>query len=152
MSDIRKLDHQAVREAVGSVCHGSAGLAEGTNANTIQIARAISYSIGGRQYNKAITDNIAMTALAAQAALTDCMYLVLINAAGTVSIVKGVEVANGAGAALPDNPDATTYCVIGAFKIATAAATTFTSGTTDLSAAGITDTFYDLSHVIPGTF
>lgn len=152
MTDIRDISHKSVRDGVGTVCHGSAGLAEGTNANTIQIARAISYAIAGRLYYKAVTDNIAMNALAAQAALTDCMYLVLINAAGAVSIVKGTAVANGAGASLPANPDPATYCVIGAFKIATAAATTFTSGTTDLSAAGITDTFYDLSHATPGTF
>ena len=152
MSDLREIDWNGLRKAIGTMCLGKALLAEGTNANTIKTTNAVDYSIGGRLYTKAATDNIAMTALAVQAALTDCMYLVLIDSAGAVSLVKGVEVANGAGAYLPANPSPTTKAVMGAFKIATAAATTFTSGTTDLSAAGITDTFYDLSHAVPDAF
>lgn len=152
MSDIREVSHQGLRSAHATSCLSTPGLAEGTNANTIKTTVLANYNIGGRLYSKAITDNIAMNALAQQAALKDCMYLVLIDSAGAVSLVKGAEVANGAGAYLPSNPSPLTKAVIGAIKVATAAATTFTSGSTDLSAAGITATYYNLSHAVPDAF
>lgn len=114
------------------------GLAEGTNDHTLKTTIAITYNIYNQRCTKAITDNIAMTACAAQAAETFCYYLVSINAAGTVTVTKGTNDTY----ALPATPSANV--AIGAFKITTAAATTFTSGTTDLSAAGITAVYYDM--------
>ena len=145
---LKNIDHIALREALGNMCFTAAGLAEGTNANTIQTAAIANYSIDGVLYTKAITDNIAMTAAAAQADLTTCMYLVSIDAAGAVTITKGEEAstlaiaAGTAEAKLPDLPDA--QCALGAFKIVLSGGT-FTSGTTDLSGTGVTDTFYDYS-------
>ena len=129
----------------------SGGLAEGTNANTLQAAVAFDYAIDGLVYTEAITDNIAMTACATQAALTSCLYLVSINAAGAHTVTKGrdiltADLASGKDALQwPACPEAN--CPWGGFRVATAAATTFTSGTTDLSAAGITDTYYQLATV-----
>jgi len=130
-------------------CLSKAGLAEGTNSATIKIAApngaGIDYAINGILYHKADADNIAMTALTAQAADTVCMYAVQINSSGTVSLKKGDEVltvdlgVNGS-AQIP-TLDAST-CLIGAIKVATVAVT-FTSGTTDLSASGITATYFD---------
>lgn len=114
------------------------GLAEGTNDHTLKTTIAITYNIYNSRCTKAITDNIAMTACSTQAAETFCYYLVSINAAGTVTVTKGRDNAYS----LPSTPSANVP--IGAFKVVTAAATTFTSGTTDLSAAGITATFYDM--------
>jgi len=140
----------------GTACFSRAGLAEGTNANTIQIAApngaGIDYSIDGIGYHKADTDNIAMTALAQQADLTTCLYLVQIDSGGTVSLVKGDEVltadlTNGKTALHWPRPDAS-KCPIGAIKVATSG-TTFTSGTTDLGAAGITDSYYDFLGAMP---
>ena len=150
MSNLKEIAHQGNRNAFGGMCHGSCGLAEGTNPNTIKTTVACPYSIGGKLYSKAVTDNIAMSALAAQAANTDCMYLVLIDSAGAVSLVKGTAVAIGAGAYLPDNPAPLTKSVIGAIKVSTTVA--FTSGSTDLSAAGVTATYTNLSHIIPDAF
>jgi hypothetical protein len=141
----------------GTMCLSKAGLAEGTNANTIKTAApngaGIDFVIDGIAYHLADGDNIAMTALDAQAALTTCLYLVTVNAAGTVAMVKGDEVLtaslSGGDAVLRWPEPAAGYCPIGAIKIATAAATTFTSGTTDLSATGITDTYYDLMTIPP---
>lgn len=152
MSDLREVSFQALRNAIGGMCFGRAGLAEGTGANTIQIAVAITFSIAGQVYAKAITDNIAMTALAVQAVLTKCMYLVLIDSAGAVSLVKGVEVASGAQAFLPANPLPLTRTVIGAFRVVLAGAATFTSGTTDLSATNVTATYYNLSHAVADAY
>lgn len=114
------------------------GLAEGTNDHTLKTTVAITYNIYNSRLTKAITDNIAMTACTQQAAETFCYYLVSINSAGTVTTTKGTS----GSYALPSTPAGNVP--IGAFKIVTAAATTFTSGTTDLSAAGITATFYDM--------
>lgn len=137
-----------------TACLSKAGLAEGTNAACIKTAApngaGTDYAIGGYAYHKADTDNIAMTALAVQAALTTCLYGIFIDTAGALSIVKGVAVATADLVApssvtlkLPE-PTADGLCLLGYMKIATATATTFTSGTTDLSAAGITATFYDV--------
>lgn len=134
-----------------------AGLAEGTNAATILIAApngaGIDYAIDGLGYHKADVDNIAVTAHAQQAVSTKCLYLVQVDSAGTVSTVKGDEVLTAdltAGTKVlhwprPDND----RCPIGAYKVETDAATTFTNGTTDLGAAGITDTYYNFIGGMP---
>lgn len=142
-------NHQKVRDLLTRMlnrCFGAAGLAEGTNANTIQVAAAVDYCINGVNYLKAITDNIAMNALAEQAVSTFCKYLVTIDAAGAVLLVKGNEAATAALALVPAIGDA--YVPLGYVQVATNGSTTFTSGTTDLGAAGITDTYVDLSTVV----
>lgn len=139
-----------------TACYSRAGLGEGTNPATILTAApngaGIDYAIDGIAYHKADGDNIAMTALPLQADLTTCLYLVQINAAGTISIKKGVEVltadlTGGKAAVHWPDPDAAN-CPIGGFRIVTSAAT-FTSGTTDLGAAGITDTFFNFAGGMP---
>lgn len=140
-----------------TACYSSAGLAEGTNSATIKTAApngaGIDFAIDGLAYHKADTDNIAMTALAAQAALTKCLYLVQINSSGTVSLKKGTEVLTAdltAGTKVlhwpePDDDN----CPIGAVKVQCANAATFTSGTTDLSATDVTATFYNFCGGMP---
>lgn len=153
-----------------TLCLAAAGLAEGTNANTIQIANDITYAIDGRFYSKATTDNIAISYTGAsvyQAAAggvqaingsfvggvngSTRIYGVFINAAGAVSILPGpivdsVELAAGRVALpFPDAPAG--VCPIGALRIALTAGTAFTPGSTDLSATGVTDTWYDLMDV-----
>jgi hypothetical protein len=146
---LKRLNDMNQREALGNLCLGAAGLDEGTNAATIKTVNAIDYAIDGILYSKAATDNIAMNALAAQADLTDCMYLVTIDASGTVVLVKGNAVAAGGDCELPDLPDG--YCAIGAIKIALSGGT-FTSGTTDLSGTGVTATYYDFMICPAATF
>lgn len=130
-------------------CLGNAQLAEaGTLAGGIKTAQAIDYVISGIMYSKAITDNIALTACAQQAALTTCLYLITINAAGTVKCTKGTEVLtetvkNGVTPLeLPECP--ASEAPIGILKIRTDNSATFTAGTTDLSAADVVDTFYNI--------
>lgn len=137
-------------------CFAKAGLAEGTNANTIKIAApngaGIDFAIDGIAYHKADTDNIAVTAHTQQAALTSVLYLVQIDSSGTVSTKKGNEEVTadlGVNKALqwplPDD----NKCPVGGYKIATATATTYTNGSTDHSAAGITATYYDFAGGMP---
>jgi hypothetical protein len=133
------ISSEVLRELLGTRCNMSAGLAEGSDAATLKTTRAVSYMINGQIYNKAITDNIAMTACAQQAANTTCLYLVSIQADGDVVVTKGTD---GVTDELPNVPDG--ECAIGAFKVVLAGGATFTSGTTDLSAANVTATYADL--------
>ncbi len=142
-----KTDLDLLRTQILNQCFVKCDLAEGTNANTLNIATAFEYSIGNRLYAKAATDNVAMTAAAEQAISTYCVYLCSIDAAGAVTVTKGSEVATDISV-LPAVP--ASECAFAAFKIQTDGATTFTSGTTDLGATGITETFFDLAFVNSG--
>lgn len=137
------VNHQEIRNFLGNQSFGNAGLAEGTNANTIKTVNAIHYRIGGQAYIKAATDNIAMTAAAAQAANTTAYYLISIDAAGTVTITKGTD----GSTTLPDCPAAN--APIGVMKIALSGGATFTSGTTDLGATNVTETWAHINYM-PG--
>lgn len=127
-----------------------AGLAEGTNAGTIKTAApngaGIDYAINGIGYHKADTDNIAMTALAVQADLYTGTYGIWLDTSGNVSITKESAVLTADltnDSAFPKLPVMLAdKCLIGIMKIVTSGGT-FTCGTTDLSAAGVTATFYD---------
>ena len=114
------------------------GLAEGTNTATLKITTGITYNIYNLDVTKAATDNIAMTACTEQPISTFCYYLVSINQAGSVTVTKGTNDTYS----LPATPSGS--IPIGAFKVVTGGSATFTSGTTDLSAAGVTATFYDI--------
>lgn len=148
MSDLRIADHTDLVTLLGTCNYGKPAVAEGTNAHTLLTAAATIFSIAGQQYTKAITDNIAMTAAAAQADGYTGWYLISINAAGTVLVTQGRLTATSSYDAtqkqLPDVPAAN--CPLAAMKIVTSGGT-FTSGTTDLSATGVTATFFDLARV-----
>lgn len=139
--DELKADFNLLRANLFNCALGNAGWAEGTNATTIKTVNAIDYCIDGVIFTKAATDNIAFTATAQQAVSTFCLYLFSIDSAGTVTVTKGTELGTDT-AVLPARPASS--AVIGAVKVATDGATTFTGGTTDLGAAGITDTYLNL--------
>ena len=137
----------------GTFCLSKAGLKIGNgDAKDVDIAApngaGVDFCINGVLYHKADAADIPLTVHAAQAALTTCIYLVCLNASGTLSSVKGTEVLTAeltAGNKVLQFPaPVADTCPIGYVKVATAAATTFTTGTTELSAAGITDTYVDL--------
>lgn len=120
----------------GTMCFGYALPAEGTNDSTIKTTNAVSYMINGIMYTKAATDNIDPTACTEQAAAKTCLYLITVNASGTVDTIKGTEVASAdltAGTAVLVWPTpAADTCPIGAMKIATGT-TAFTVGTDDIT-------------------
>lgn len=116
-----------------------AGLAEGTGTHTLKTTIAIYYSL----YNKpglvkTVTDNIAMTTCSAQAVSTFCYYLISIDATGAITTTKGTDNTYS----LPSVPPGT--AAMGAFLVTTDSSHPFTSGTTDLSATGITASFFDI--------
>lgn len=151
----------------GNLCLGKAGLAEGTNAATIQIAAAITFTVNGIMYSKAITDNIAIAYTApddtynsvANGSFTGGangsvrLYGIFINAGGTVSIKPGpivdvAALAAGEVALQWPAPERDKAC-IGAVRVQLTSGTAFIPGTTDLGAAGVTDTYYDCV-AVPG--
>lgn len=148
MSDLRNihLRHKGLLLGLGTACLSKAGLAEGLNPATIKTAApngaGTDFCIDGILYHKADTDNIAMTAAAQQAANTTAFYTVSINSSGTVKVTKGKDGKLSWPAVPADEAP------LGGFKVVLSGGATFTSGTTDLSAAGVTATFTDFS-VVP---
>lgn len=134
----------------------TAGLGIGSTATQVSLAApngaGTDYAIAGIAYHKADAASVAITAATAQAADTTCLYLVCLDSGGTLSTVKGDDVLNtalDAGTTVlhwPAQP--ANLCAIGAIKVKTVAVT-FTAGTTNLSAAGVTDTYYNFAAGMP---
>lgn len=172
MSDLSKLSARDLLNAIGTRCMTKITLAiNAGGAATVKSTGAIVYTIGGVLYTiaalaaKAITvthraDGSAVTTADpsyVQPAETTVTYVLAVDAAGSVAVVQGSyagqsitykadksKVLTGTGG-IPALPAG--YCPIGAIKVKTAAATTFTPGTTALDAAGLTVTFTDLSQL-----
>lgn len=148
----------------------AAGLAEGTNANTIKTVNTVPFVLDGRFYSKSATDNIAISysgPVVYQAAAggiqavnggfiggingSTRLYSIFLDASGAVSILPGriVDTADlAAGRVALEFPDAPKgVCPIGALRVALTAGTSFTPGQVDLSATGVTATFYDLADI-----
>lgn len=157
----------------GSIAFSSGAWAEGTNANTIKSTATITYTVDGRFYSKSATDNIAISYAGSsvyQAAAggvqavnggftgatggSTRLYLVTLDTSGNVAIVPGKIVNSAelaAGRVSLDFPDAPNgVCAVAALRIALTAGTAFTPGSVDLSASGVTATFYNLS-TVPAT-
>ncbi len=133
-----------------NVCLTSAGLAEGTNANTFQIARGFDAVINGRNIRKATTDNIAFaaftgTSFAAQAAGTIAAYFFMMDAAGAVTVIQSaIRPRPGLATYEPgvwEWPDREGFVCIGALTVRTNGTATFTAGSTDLGATDVVDVF-----------
>jgi hypothetical protein len=127
------------------------GLAIATTTTAIKVATLFKFVIAGVMYEKAITDNITVTACAAQPASKTAAYLITINASGTVKTTKGADGANAAAARLPAVPAG--EAPIGIMQITTAASGTgvpFTAGTTGMDASGVSDLYYSLAGVSGG--
>jgi hypothetical protein len=153
MADVNKIDeatpYQKMRDVLTGLlnrCNEACGLTIGGTATKIKTAAAVDFTINGRIYTKAATDNITITAGAVQPISTFCKYLVSIIADGTVAVTKGNDGTTAALALVADLP--ADSAPLGWFQIATNGSTTFTAGTTSLAAAGITDTYADLSCIV----
>lgn len=142
----------------GTFCLSKAGLAIGTNTTGLDIAApngaGVDYAIKGVLYHKADTTSISMTADDAQVADSTALYLACLSVAGTLTTVKSDDVLTADLAAGTDQLQFPAVdddvCPIGYLRVACAGVTTFTAGTTVLSAAGITDTYVDLFAVPVG--
>lgn len=127
----------------------AAVLAEGTAANTFKTTATFTYTNDGVFKSKAATDNLPFSSgHAAVPPSSICVFGVWVDAAGAVTTTQGVIVSsdNVRGPMPPVKPE---HTLVGLIKVLTDSATTFTPNTTDLGAAGVTDTYFDCS-VLPG--
>jgi hypothetical protein len=120
----------------------AAGLAEGTNSATFKTTNTLTFTNNGVFKSKAATDNLALSTGTALAASQACLFAVWINTSGTTTTTQGPIVAAGDPCPVPTQSTAN-VTLVGLIKITTSSAATFTPGTTDFSASGITDDFYD---------
>ena len=138
-------------------CLNKAGLGIGSTPAELSIAApngaGVDYAIDGIAYHLADDATVVMTAMAVQAVSTSCLYLVELDSSGTLSTKKGNEILTAnlgvVGGTLQWPAPSADKCPIGGFKVATNASTTYTGATTDLDAAGITDTYYDFALGLP---
>jgi len=120
----------------------AAGLAEGTNANTFKTANTLTFTNNGVFKSKSATDNLAFSTGTALAASQACLFAVWISSGGTVTTTQGPIVAAGDPCPVP-TAAASNLTLVGLIKVTTSSAVTFTPGSTDLSATGITGAYYD---------
>lgn len=145
-----------IRNTTANRCFGKAGLAiHGANVENVQTVAAVDYAIAGVLYQLAITAEIDLSALdfitetagsdtvSAQAKNTDRAYLLVLNSAGTVKVIQGTAVATGGTCTCPGCPDG--YAPFGVIKVVNGNTATFTLGTTNLTAAAVTATYFDVS-------
>lgn len=136
----------------GTFCLSNAGLAVGSTKSQVAIAApngaGVDYCIKGISYHKVDDATEAITAADTQAVLTTCLYVVCLDAAGTVSSVKGREVLNAdlvAGTDVLEWPEVDEDVrPIGALKVKCENAATFTANTTLHDATDVTVTYYNL--------
>jgi hypothetical protein len=151
----------------GSMCFTSGALEDGSNAGTISIAAAIVHTIDGQfMTNKAITDNISIAvsmepvygqpsngSFTGGSNGSTRLYGLFLDSAGAVSVVPGPIVDTAALAAgeasLQYPPPQRAKACFGMLRIAVTSGTTFIPGTTALDAAGVTNSYLNLSSV-PG--
>ena len=143
----------------GTLCLSHPELTIGGDATKIKTAApnglGVDYAIDGIIYN--VLDTVgdrSVTAAAIQAELTSCIYLVTLNAAGTLATVKGTAVLSADITAgkkpLTWPAPAVNTCPIGAIKVVTTSGNDFTAGTDDWNDAGSAFTWYDFM-AIPTT-
>ena len=140
-----------------TACFSKAGLGIGGTASGVSTANpagaGIEYAIDGVAYYKVDDATTPITAAAAQAANTTCLYLIQVDSAGVVSSVKGNEVLTaelGVNGSCQIPGAEADKCAIGYIKVVTVGVT-FTAGTTDLDASGVTTTYVDFMGGYPSS-
>jgi hypothetical protein len=122
------------------------GIAIGSTASKVKTANSVDYTIDGKYYTKAGTDDFWTLSGSVIPVSSFCKFALCIDAAGAASAVQGVVASTSAAALVPD-PTANTCC-LGYVEVATNGSTTFDPGTTLLSAAGITDVYVNIATVV----
>lgn len=145
---------------------GPAGISQdGVAPQDVETDNAINFVINGIFYTLAAQNAIDISALVtasklydadgdAQTAMTvqaddyDCLYVFSVNSAGDIIVTQTTAVATGGDLPFPTIPSG--YVPFGAVKVVNASNANFTFGTTSLATAGLTNTYYDISAMLPG--
>jgi hypothetical protein len=141
--EVRVSNNQSIIYAANRA-EAAAGCAKATNNTGVKTVNTLSYVIDGAwQATVAATDPAWTLTGGVVPASSWTKWYLLVNAGGsTFSVLQGtVSQVSAASVVMPFMPQS--LCVVGVLTLATAAATTFTPGTTALNATGITATFND---------
>lgn len=107
----------------------------------------IDYAVHGLLYHKADADDVWTLSGTTLAASKMCLFLLQLNSAGTASISQGAIVSSvdvkNKGRVVPWPNVTSATCAVGAVLVETNSSTTFAPGTTSLSAAGVTATYFN---------
>lgn len=143
----------ATAALAASMALGSAGIAIGTTTTKIKTATTVAYTVNGKVFSKAGTDDFWTLSGAVVPASSWAKYALLIDASAAASIqasrASGVSAAavdwRNVSAISPWAPLLSilggTKAILGVITVATDATHTFTPGTTALGATGITTTY-----------
>lgn len=122
----------------------SAGLVIGSSATTaVKIANTVTYQIAGIFYSKT-TAEIAFTAGAASNIANgfEQVFMLTLDTSGNGLLVPGAPSLGAGTALIPERPSIA-YAPVGYVRIYCGGASTFTGGTTALSATGLVVTYYN---------
>ena len=121
----------------------------GTSSHTTDIGTTFGFTIAGISYSKTASDTIASVSASAQAAGTNRVYLVSVDATGSVTTTAGTAVATGITPEYPALPASNAPFGSIRIDILSSASEAFDLGTDafDLLGASMTATFYNLSTV-----
>ena len=159
MANLADVDHAEGRLLLGNRCYGKGGLAKhGTTHENVLTGAGVPYSINGVMYSKAATAELDLSALTmlagtglpllaapAQPAGTACVYLLLLDASGTVKVLPGLPAPASGPCPCPGLlPD---HAPLGAIKVVNGTVNPFVIGTTALNTASLTVTYVDLASV-----
>lgn len=146
-----QFDHMYHR--MGNRALSAAGLAIGTgSAAQVKITNTVTFLSDG-VFKSKTTAEVAFTATthdipANASAVQEAVYLVMLAADGTPSLVMGTIASGSGNAKLPEIP--ATGTPIGYLRLAVAAGATAFDASTDLLSAGhLTDTYVDLGWIAP---
>lgn len=155
------LNHQSLMDLFDSVntaqnyrCLGSPGLVIGTSSTAaVKIANTTPYLWGG-QFKSKTTAEIAFTATVDDipsnaSSAQERLYVLGLDAAGNGKLIGGAIASTAGGALYPEPSAYAGYTPIGAVRVLCASGTGFVAGTTALSAAGITATYYNIGFLSP---
>lgn len=143
-----------------NVVYAAPTVATATVTSQVKTTTTVQYTVGGRLFSKANTDNFWTLAGTTVAISAFQKYLLCVDDAGAATVVEGTQAATAAtvtwtnvspqAKAFPQNPWAAlisilnaSRCIFGVLTVATDATHTFIPGTTLLGAAGITATYID---------
>lgn len=124
-----------------SLVSGDPGVGIGSTATKVRTNAEVQYTIKGVVYTKASTDDLWTLTGGNLATASARGYFLYLDAAGAASVEASTDAAT-IGAVVWPGADAD-KALIGAVTVENASGADFVPGTTGLSAAGITDTYYD---------
>ena len=120
----------------------AAGVAMGTTTTKAKTVNSLTYLIDGVFKVKAGTDDFWTLSGTTVPIGGSCLFVFLINAAGTASVVQGPVSTTSTVTTVPVAQVADSLCIVATLKVVSSTVT-FVPGTTALNAANLTFTFAD---------